>query len=172
MPTVHDEVLELRRLGPAAYRERVTVPVLVELALKVDSASDFLARPLTKPLARATIEDEDAVSIRPRVATDAPVHFLRKRPTGVFRDRIGIGRAGTDIVLAYPLISKYHAFVRREGDVWLLSDAGSRNGTFVGDDRLEPGEARPLRDRCDVRIGAYGLRFFLPDGFVDFLAVR
>src|SRR5262249_21476264 len=143
-----------------------------ELALNAERASEFLIKPLTKPLMRETVEDEDALSVHPRVRDDAAVHFVRKRPNGAFPDRIGIGRTGTDIVLAYPLISKYHAYIRREGALWLLSDAGSRNGTFLEQERLGPGDARPLRERCDLRLGPYGFRFFGPEAFLTFLGAR
>ncbi len=172
MRTVRDHVVELNKSGIEAYRLFVTVPVLIELALQAQPASEFLTKPLTKPLMRETIEDEEGLSVHPRVRDDAAVHFVRKRPNGAFPDRIGIGRAGTDVVLAYPLISKYHAYIRQEGSTWLLSDAGSRNGTFVDRQRLTSGEARPLRERCDLRLGPYGFRFLMPDAFLMFLATR
>jgi pSer/pThr/pTyr-binding forkhead associated (FHA) protein len=172
MRTVREHVLELGKSGLDGLRLRVTVPVLVELALQAQPASEFLTKPLTKPLMRETVEDEDALSVHPRIRDDATVHYVRKRPNGAFPDRIGIGRTGTDIVLAFPLISKYHAYIRQEGKLWLLSDAGSRNGTFVDRERLGPGEARPLRERCDLRLGPYGFRFLMPEAFLMFLAAR
>jgi hypothetical protein len=43
-----------------------------------------------------------------------------------------IGRdAGCDLVLADMTVSRTHAGLRREGGGWLLSDAGSTNGTRV-----------------------------------------
>ena len=43
-----------------------------------------------------------------------------------------IGRdAGCDLVLADMTVSRTHAGLRREGSGWLLSDAGSTNGTRV-----------------------------------------
>jgi ABC transport system ATP-binding/permease protein len=41
-----------------------------------------------------------------------------------------------DIVVADPRVSWQHAVLRREQDSWLLEDAGSTNGTFVGPDRV------------------------------------
>jgi hypothetical protein len=170
---VRDQAAELRKLGLEVYRTRVSVPVLVELALRASGDdADFLTRPLTRPLMRETIEESDAVRARPRVLPDASVYFLRKRPGAAFGDRIGIGRTGTDVVLAYPLVSKYHAYVREEGGDWYVHDAGSRNGTFVEGARLERGESMPLRDGCDVRIGPYGFYFYGPDAFIRFLESR
>jgi hypothetical protein len=58
-----------------------------------------------------------------------------------------IGRdAGCDLVLADMTVSRTHAGLRREGGGWLLSDAGSTNGTRVNGWRvtspvpLQPGD--------------------------------
>jgi pSer/pThr/pTyr-binding forkhead associated (FHA) protein len=51
-------------------------------------------------------------------------------------------------------VSKFHAFFRIVGDRVELSDAGSRNGTFVGNLRLEPkGPPRAVRNGEQVRFG-------------------
>lgn len=170
MRTVADHASQLRELGTEGYLFRVSVPVLVELPVRATGANaDFLTRRLDGPLGRETVEASDAIAARPRVAPDAAVHLVRKRPNAPFPERIGIGRAGTDIVLAYPLVSKYHAFLRQDDDRWFLCDAGSRNGTFFEDVRLERGQSVPLTDECMVRIGAYGFFFYTPRGFVTFL---
>ena len=65
---------------------------------------------------------------------------------------VNIGRADyNDIVLADPSVSTSHAKLQRRDDIWVLSDAGSTNGTFVDDERatgevaLGPGRDAPLR---------------------------
>jgi ABC-type multidrug transport system ATPase subunit/pSer/pThr/pTyr-binding forkhead associated (FHA) protein len=48
-----------------------------------------------------------------------------------------IGRDdGSDIPLSDARTSWAHAVIRAEGPVWILEDAGSRNGTFVGGERI------------------------------------
>ena len=42
-----------------------------------------------------------------------------------------------DVVVADPRVSWQHAVLRRVQDSWLLEDAGSTNGTFVGPDRVQ-----------------------------------
>lgn len=168
--TVTEHASQLKKLGPEMYRLRVSVPVLVELPVRATGAdADFLTRPLDGPLGRETVEASDAIASRPRIAPDAAVHLVRKRPKAPFPERIGIGRAGADVILAYPLVSKYHAFIREEDDRWFLCDAGSRNGTFFEDARLERGQSVPLTDECMLRIGPYGFFFYTPDGFVTLL---
>jgi|YNPBryantNP2012_1023418.scaffolds.fasta_scaffold02377_8 pSer/pThr/pTyr-binding forkhead associated (FHA) protein len=53
------------------------------------------------------------------------------------KDVIALGRAPTnDIVIAEPQVSRQHARIVRQGDVLVLEDLGSTNGTFVNGIRL------------------------------------
>jgi pSer/pThr/pTyr-binding forkhead associated (FHA) protein len=50
---------------------------------------------------------------------------------------VNIGRADfNDVVIADPSVSTSHAKLQRRDDVWVLSDLGSTNGTFVEGERL------------------------------------
>ncbi|MDQ3137176.1 MAG: FHA domain-containing protein, partial [Gemmatimonadota bacterium] len=50
---------------------------------------------------------------------------------------VNIGRAEfNDIVIEDPSVSTSHAKLQRRDDIWVLSDAGSTNGTFVEGERL------------------------------------
>ncbi len=52
--------------------------------------------------------------------------------------RITIGRsARNDVCVPDPFASRVHAEVRREGDIYLLQDLGSANGTYYNGSRLE-----------------------------------
>src|SRR5262249_14500434 len=55
------------------------------------------------------------------------------------RDTLTIGRGPRcDLALGLdPLVSTNHARVVREGDAFWLEDLGSRNGTYIGDQRIE-----------------------------------
>jgi ABC transport system ATP-binding/permease protein len=55
-----------------------------------------------------------------------------------------------DIVLADPRVSWDHAVLRHGGSGWLLEDAGSTNGTFVGDQRVR---RVSISADCSVRLG-------------------
>ena len=83
----------------------------------------------------------------------APIASLLVR-TGELRGRrlpitlsvVNVGRADyNDVVLADPSVSTTHAKLQRKDDVWVLSDLGSTNGTFVegepvtGETALTPG---------------------------------
>ncbi|NJL95085.1 MAG: FHA domain-containing protein [Anaerolineae bacterium] len=55
---------------------------------------------------------------------------------------------------AYPAgISRVHVRLLRQGSQVYVEDLGSRNGTFVEDLRLSPGEILPVMDGQAVRLG-------------------
>jgi len=75
------------------------------------------------------------------------------------RHRIG-REEGADILLDDPKVSRRHATVELVGGRVVLTDAGSTNGTWLNDSRLDgPVE---LRDGDRVRLGHVELRFFDP----------
>jgi DNA ligase (NAD+) len=69
------------------------------------------------------------VTVR-RAAAFASSEFSQPVVTAIFPDRITIGRtSNNDVVINDSSVSRLHAYVRREGDKWVVADAGSKNGT-------------------------------------------
>jgi len=70
-----------------------------------------------------------------------------------FPSMIMLGRTlNNDIVVGDTSISKFHAFFRLgPGGLVEVADAGSRNGTFVGDQKLVPKQMTRLRAGDHVR---------------------
>ena len=72
-----------------------------------------------------------------------------------------IGRnPSNDIVLDNNAVSRRHCSIDRDGDAWIVTDQGSKNGTFVGNAevrraRLEPGD--------QVQIGTAILKYLAGD---------
>ena len=65
---------------------------------------------------------------------------------------VNIGRGDyNDIVIADPSVSTMHAKLQRREEVWILTDLGSTNGTFVEGERLS-GEV-PLSPGTTLRFG-------------------
>ena len=77
-------------------------------------------------------------------------------------ERIAIGRhPDAAIFLDDVTVSRNHAVVVREGDVWVIHDEGSLNGTFINRRR---GERTVLSDGDEIQIGKYKLTVLAPAG--------
>ena len=79
-----------------------------------------------------------------------------------FPSMITVGRArNNDIVVADQLVSKFHAFFRQLDDGgWALADAGSANGTKIGEVELPPkGQPEPVRSGDKITFGVSTFRF-------------
>ncbi len=61
------------------------------------------------------------------------------------------------IILPFPEVSAKHAEIRCEGNVWVIIDAGSTNGTTVNGVRLNPGKEYTLKNNDVVGIAQYDL---------------
>jgi pSer/pThr/pTyr-binding forkhead associated (FHA) protein len=73
-------------------------------------------------------------------------------------DEVSTGRhPNSDIFLDDVTVSRKHATFRREGDVFLVRDVGSLNGTYVNRERID--EAA-LKTRDEVQIGKFRLVFY------------
>lgn len=101
---------------------------------------------------------------------DREVYPIAKRPGAAFADRIGAGRApNADISVPLPQISKYHAFFSENGGDWTITDAGSKNGTFLDNKRLPAKEPFPIADGAEVKLGPYRFSYYTPDGFIGYV---
>ena len=65
-----------------------------------------------------------------------------------------IGRdADSDLVIRSPAVSRRHARIFHEYDLYRIEDLGSSNGTFINGQRLMPKEVRALRHGDELRLG-------------------
>jgi pSer/pThr/pTyr-binding forkhead associated (FHA) protein len=88
---------------------------------------------------------------------------FQNEPTGVFwpirSGRTQLGRAGsdkTDIGINDASASSKHASVSADPSTGqaFVQDDGSRNGTFLNEQKLNPGEQRQLHDNDRLRLGS------------------
>jgi pSer/pThr/pTyr-binding forkhead associated (FHA) protein len=94
---------------------------------------------------------------------------LAKKPGASFRDRITIGRTNNnDVVISDPSVSRLHAYVR-QADGWLIADAGSKNGSWLGHAALEPRRETALPPGAVVRFGDVRMTFFRSEDLFDLL---
>jgi predicted Zn finger-like uncharacterized protein len=78
----------------------------------------------------------------------------------VTKTRTLIGRSGVDINLDDPEASRQHAVLEIIGDVAVLRDVGSTNGTWI---ELERIEQHQLQNQQEFRIGSHVLMFIVTD---------
>lgn len=96
----------------------------------------------------------------PLEATEMELYPLAKKLGASFRDRITIGRTeNNDVVIADPSVSRLHAYVRHANG-WVVADAGSKNGTWLGDEPLEPRREVALPPGAVIRFGDVHLTFY------------
>ena len=95
-----------------------------------------------------------------RALVPEQIYPIVKRPGTPFPHMISVGRsANNDIVLAFPAVSKLHAFFSHvpETGEWTLVDAESSNGTFLDDRRLVAHERYAVADGTRLVFGDIGL---------------
>lgn len=84
-----------------------------------------------------------------------------------------VGRQSTcEVVLADTAVSRRHAQFVWKGGSWLLSDLESRHGTYLNGIRLAPGDASPVFDGDQVRIGPFTFRVGGPTGTARLLTTH
>jgi pSer/pThr/pTyr-binding forkhead associated (FHA) protein len=95
---------------------------------------------------------------------------LAKKPGASFRDRITIGRTtNNDVVIADPSVSRLHAYVRQAEEAWVVTDAGSKNGSWLDAAPLEPRRETALPPRSVLRLGDVLLTFYRSEELFDLL---
>jgi predicted Zn finger-like uncharacterized protein len=78
----------------------------------------------------------------------------------VAKTRTVIGRSGADINLDDPEASRQHAALEIVGDVAILRDLGSTNGTWIDLERIQQQE---LSNQQEFRIGSHVLMFIVTE---------
>ena len=114
----------------------------------------------------------DAARLHGRVTaepTEMEIYPLAKKPGASFRDRITIGRtSNNDVVIVDHSVSRLHGYVR-QADSWMFADAGSKNGSWLDDERLEPRREAPLATGAVLRLGDVVARFYPAADLFDLL---
>jgi predicted component of type VI protein secretion system len=100
-------------------------------------------------------QQQQTAVARPSAAT-LPTQVVCAIPRGR-PARLAVGRVtGSDLMIVDETVSKTHAYLQPTGERqgWVLIDAGSRNGTWVGEQRLPPnGQPVPIRSGMRLRFG-------------------
>lgn len=157
---------ELKKLGEAQFSARHSAPAILrrDNTTEADDQGFHTAFMSHNALRQAVASGSG--SMRPSAI--GQVYFLTKREGGAFSDRVGIGRArNADVHLPLSRVSKYHAFLTASEDGgFAITDAGSKNGTFVDGERLEARATVRLDNGQELGLGPYRFVFYTPSGFV------
>lgn len=78
----------------------------------------------------------------------------------ISKTRTVIGRSGADINIDDPEASRQHAAVEIMGDLAVLRDLGSTNGTWIELDRVEQ---QQIQNQQEFRIGSHVLMFIVTE---------
>ncbi|HEX8440841.1 FHA domain-containing protein [Archangium sp.] len=135
------------------------------------------------PIAAMAVGDEDEhhhfrtlTSVEtPMLGVGEPIVFpVVKNQENAFGRGITVGRTGNnDVVLDDGTVSRFHAWFQRETDGrYVLTDAGSKNGSFVAGVRLAPRRPSPVVDGARLRFGQVEVTFYLASGFTKVLSRR
>lgn len=146
-----------------AFCTRVTHPVLLVVPGRASSLVDatlFGGEPTTKADVGEGRQGQ-AVLVVP----------IAKRFKASASDIIWIGRAVTcDVILPFDTVSKVHAILCHdlEGQM-VISDVGSRNGTWLNRQRLKDSKRALMRDGDVLRLGSAEARYLSPESFYRYL---
>ncbi len=59
-------------------------------------------------------------------------------------------------------LTRHHATLETRDDLVFVVDLGSKNGTFLGEDRLDPGTPAAARSADVVRFGRVSMQVYAP----------
>lgn len=133
------------------------VPVLLQVPLEAEGA----AQPLVEQTVPFTLDGK---------APPRRSHDVRATRCFPLAGPSTVGRAHGDLVLNDPSVSQVHARLSRGPAGWLVTDLGSRNGTYLDKRRLDAGVAAPLRTNGQVWFGRYRTVFLEAEDLSKLLA--
>ena len=140
---------------PAGTKAKWNGPVLVQ-RMTTSGAPDKDFAPTRAAFVMSKPESIEAL-VHPIIkAVGKPNAF----PMGVTIGRV----PGNDIELDDTSVSRFHAWLQQDArtKVWALTDADSKNGTWVGGAELAPRQRVPLTDHIEIRLGNVFLTFLFP----------
>lgn len=133
--------------------------------LRVTAVGDHtITIPRVDPLQNAIGTDDDIVVSLADLDPGTGVLIVRSHPQEGTRFLLGdttrLGRhPDSEISLDDITVSRRHAEIARRGSDFVLTDAGSLNGTYVNQKRIEA--ATTLRSGDDLQVGKFHLVFFV-----------
>lgn len=107
----------------------------------------------------------------PTAGGSLEVFPLVKKRGAPFADMITCGRtANNDVVIDDVTVSRFHAFFRQKDNQWVVADSGSKNGTTLDGQRLEPRRERPIDSGMVLKLGDVATTFHSAASLYDILS--
>jgi hypothetical protein len=105
-------------------------------------------------------------ALAPKMPGEPTIFLLEKAPgtKNPFAMGITVGRVDSnDIVVDDNSVSRFHAWFQQDlrTQEWAITDAESRNGTWVERVKLQPKQRVPMTDGARVRFGDVAMTFYL-----------
>jgi len=105
----------------------------------------------------------------PEAQGDFLVFPVKRSGRSPFPNFVSVGRTrNNDVVIADVSLSKFHAFFKLVGDTMQLQDAGSKNGTFLNDEKVptqHAGAPITLVSGGVIRFGSVEMTFLDAESF-------
>ncbi|MEO1171191.1 MAG: FHA domain-containing protein [Myxococcota bacterium] len=173
MSRLYEYVVRSRGLARGHFEQKYAHPFLVVRHRKdaQNSQWSFKTQTVSSGIYEASEAlEQEGISVAPEVM-EFEVFPVTKAPDNPWPERISIGRArNNDIVLLDNSVSKLHGhFVSAGAGSLALVDAGSRNGTKVGSERLKPSEPWVVASGDTVTFGAATLTFLSAGAMYDLI---
>lgn len=133
------------------------------------------------PPSRASTEEDWAptdAGLKTRPTAADPLVFPVEKVAGranPFAMGVTVGRVETnDVIVDDGSVSRFHAWLQYDArqKQWWLCDAESKNGTFLGAQRLEPNQKVLLPEGARVKFGDAAMLFLSPDALAKLVLER
>jgi hypothetical protein len=153
---------KLLQLGRDEFLATAAPAVLVRFRRDADDDASTGATTSTIDETRPAVEDTLPFGKDLPNEIELEIYPLAKKSGASLPDRITIGRtANNDVVINDPSVSRLHAYVKRSGEAWSVTDAGSKNGSWLRGIALEPRKEAPLPPSAVMRFGEVDVTFYL-----------
>ncbi len=151
----------------------VTIPLVPTLGFRTVVSVGALGGPVgtgLRPWGPKDVEPKIRALLSQHVHVAVPLQ-KRADSTKSHTERVSVGRAmNNDIVLRHASISKFHAWLEAdEGGQFYVSDAGSRNCTFVDGVKLAPKVCTLSPFGAELRFAAISATICRPETLWDAL---
>jgi eukaryotic-like serine/threonine-protein kinase len=138
---------EVRQAPPVTAQTGDTVSLTTEVASKTPlSETQTDLNPVPPGLSETQVDVQEYIEI---LMPDQTVHTANIKASGLTIGRDPVN----DLVLELPKVSRQHARLQIDGIHYWISDLNSKNGTFLGNKRLTPGQPEIWSTGKTVKIG-------------------